>query len=71
MESKTNKTEKKENPWLIHLAAFRAAHPEIKGKDVINEAVKTYTPKNPKKPKKPKKTNNKEVEEERRSRIAR
>jgi len=53
MESKT--TQKKENPWLSHLAAFRAAHPEVKGKDVISEAIKTYTPKNSGKPTKAKK----------------
>ena len=28
--------------WAQHLAAFRAAHPDIKGKHVYSEASKTY-----------------------------
>lgn len=30
------------NPWLMHLAAFRKAHPDVKGKDVTKQAKASY-----------------------------
>jgi hypothetical protein len=32
------------NPWLLHLAAFRKANPQITGKAVLTAARATYTP---------------------------
>ena len=32
------------NPWLVHVKAFRAKHPDMKYKDILVEARKTYTP---------------------------
>lgn len=33
------------NPWLEHVAKFRASHPELSYKQVLVEAKKTYTKK--------------------------
>ena len=30
------------NPWLVHVSAFRKAHPELKYKDVLVQAKETY-----------------------------
>ena len=30
------------NPWLVHVNAFRAKHPELSYQDVLKEASKTY-----------------------------
>jgi hypothetical protein len=44
-EVKVVKKEKKTNPWNEHVKAFRAAHPDMKFKEVLKEAAKTYTKK--------------------------
>ena len=33
---------KKQNPWIAHLNKYRVAHPELKGKEVIQGALTTY-----------------------------
>ena len=33
---------RKSNPWMVHLAKFRKAHPNIKFTEAAKEAVKTY-----------------------------
>lgn len=30
------------NPWLIHVAAFKKAHPDLKYKEVLKQAKETY-----------------------------
>lgn len=30
------------NPWMVHVKAFRAAHPELKYKEVLKQAKLTY-----------------------------
>ena len=39
------KKEKAENPWLTHVKAFRAGHPELKFKEVLQQAKLTYVKK--------------------------
>jgi 4-alpha-glucanotransferase len=36
------KVNAKKNPWLKHLAEFRASNPQFSGKEVMAEAKKTY-----------------------------
>lgn len=36
------------NPWLAHVKAFRAKHPNLSYKQVLVEAKKTYTKKSKK-----------------------
>lgn len=33
---------RKSSPWMIHLAAFRRAHPELKPKEVMRAAAASY-----------------------------
>ena len=33
---------RKPNPWMVHFAKFRKAHPNIKFTEAAKEAVKTY-----------------------------
>lgn len=42
---------KRKNPWISHLNKFRADHPELKGSDVIKEALATYEKVTPQKKK--------------------
>ena len=37
-------TVKKMNPWLTHVAKFREKNPNMKYKDCLAEAKKSYTP---------------------------
>jgi hypothetical protein len=45
---------KKQSPWIAHVAAFRAEHPDISYKEALVQAKATYTSSNPNaKPRKP------------------
>lgn len=48
---------RKPNAWMVHVAAFRAAHKDMKYKEILREAKKTYTKVEPKK----KQIENKEI----------
>jgi hypothetical protein len=39
---KKEKKEKKANPWLIHVKAFRGSNPALSYKDVLKQAKNTY-----------------------------
>lgn len=39
------KKERQPNPWLIHVADYRAKHPDSTYKECLKEAAKTYTKK--------------------------
>jgi hypothetical protein len=39
---KNEKKPRAANPWLIHVAAFRKANPQLKYKDVLLQAKDTY-----------------------------
>ena len=41
-EAMKEKKTRAANPWLIHVAAFKKAHPEMKYKDVLVQAKETY-----------------------------
>jgi len=41
-KSKKSVNGKSRNPWMVHLSAFRKAHPGMKMKSAMKEAKKTY-----------------------------
>lgn len=41
-EGKKEKKPRAANPWLVHVAAFKRAHPDLKYKDVLKQAKETY-----------------------------
>ena len=44
-ETVEEKPVRAENPWMIHVKQFRADHPELKYKEVLQQAKATYTKK--------------------------
>lgn len=43
MVTKIKKKVKRKNPWLDHIAKFRKENPQMKFKEVLVKARKTYT----------------------------
>ena len=37
------KKERAQNPWLVHVAKYRTAHPDASYKEALKESAKTYS----------------------------